>query len=70
MAFQFTVNTVPSSHTAAVYALKVALIAAGWTVHGSGDGNGNYNATGDVITSATALAHTDAWFVQIGRAHV
>ncbi len=51
----------------ALYQLMVALVAAGWTVKGSGDGTfGNFSATGNIITSgnhvAFGLLNVGAWF--------
>jgi hypothetical protein len=47
----------------AIYALKTALVAAGWTVPSSGSGtSGSYSSSTDLITSAAVLNSAKAWF--------
>lgn len=68
MAFSFDVNQASQASNLQMYRLKVALLAAGWTVDSSGTGSsgtgsGVYSAAGDVVTSAALLGNTQAWFV-------
>ena len=66
MAWTFTTNLNPAGGPAAIFNLKTALKAAGWTVPRSSDGS-TYNAAGDQIsvpgTGAGGMANTRAWFV-------
>lgn len=66
MSWQFTVNQNPSGGPAAIFNLKTALKAQGWTVPRSSDGT-TYNAAGDQITqagtSAGGMSNAFAWFV-------
>jgi hypothetical protein len=58
----FTQGVAPGWATC-FYTLKTALVAAGWTVNSSGTGNsGSYSSTGDLISSATVMNGTYAWF--------
>lgn len=63
---QFTDTTITSSFAAA-YAWKVAMLAAGWTCVGSGDGSANFSTSGDVITGSNSGAHgidnAKSWFI-------
>lgn len=62
----FTDTTITSAFTAA-YAWKVAMLAAGWTCVGSGDGSANFSTSGDVITGSNSGAHgidnAKSWFI-------
>jgi hypothetical protein len=68
MPFNFVKNiTVASGNgCAAIYNLKTALKANGWTVESSGDGLAAYGSSTDVITSsgsgANGLDNTSSWF--------
>lgn len=66
MAYTFTTAQLPATGAIAMYTLKTALKAAGWTVKKSSDGT-TYNSTGDQITTgasgAGGLANSKAWFV-------
>jgi hypothetical protein len=66
MANQFTKNLTPTNGADAMYRLKTALKAAGWTVPRSSDGT-TYNSGGDQITTGTSGAggmnNASAWFV-------
>jgi hypothetical protein len=66
MALQFTVNQLPATGADAIFRLKAALKAAGWTVLRSSDGT-TYNASRDQISQAGSgaggMANNLAWFV-------
>lgn len=66
MAFSFDINNVPANGCVAMFILKRALKAAGWTVPKSSDGS-TYNSSGDQITSgssgANGMYNTRAWYV-------
>lgn len=66
MSLQYTINGIPATGAVAVYNLKTALKAQGWTVPRSSDGT-TYLSSGDQITSgssgANGLANSSAWFV-------
>jgi hypothetical protein len=68
MAYAWTKDTVYTTGTGdgfatAIYALKTALVAAGWTVPSSGSGtSGSYSSSTDLITSAAVLNSAKAWF--------
>ena len=59
MAYQFDVNNTWGSvnHNGALFKLKTQMIAAGWVAKGSGDGLSAFSSTGDIITSAGAVAN-------------
>lgn len=66
MAYVFTKNLTPTSGAVAVFNLKQALKASGWTVLKSSDGS-TYNASGDQLTAGNTvvggLQNIKAWFV-------
>lgn len=63
MSFVYDLNgAVPATGAATIRRLKTALVAAGWTVKGSGSTGTGYSGTGDIITTDAIMAVTDAWF--------
>lgn len=67
MAFTSDLNNVsPVSQAVAIFDLKAAMVSAGYTVRGSGDGIAAHSTTGNVITSsgsgANGMNNADAWF--------
>jgi len=72
MTFVFTKDTIFTGNVApgcatAIYTLKTALVAGGWTVMSSGTGdngtgNGVYNSSGDAVTTAALMNNRYAWF--------
>lgn len=66
MAYTITANQTPASAAIAVYLLKTALKAAGWTVVRSGDATSYFNASDGITSGASGaggLNNTGAWFV-------
>jgi hypothetical protein len=70
MAYTFSLNNAGYDFGTALLNLKTMLVAAGWTVPASGDGNAIYSSSGDVCTASTAgvaaqansLTNANAWF--------
>lgn len=62
MAFTFSINNTFSSLADGWYQFKEALKAGGWAVTQTGDGV-TYSSVSDLITTATVMNNTRAWFV-------
>jgi hypothetical protein len=64
--WQFSTNNTPATGAVAMFLLKSALKAAGWTIPKSSDGT-TYNSSGDQISSgasgANGMGNALAWFV-------
>jgi hypothetical protein len=67
MAYVFSTNNAPSTHYEAVYQLKAALLAAGWTVLSSGTGSSGAGSgvfgAGDLLTTLALASNPNCWFV-------
>lgn len=65
MTYTFSVNNLPSTGSEAIWDLIIALISAGWTQIGSGDGftydNGSAGPVAGAASGATGLANSNAW---------
>jgi hypothetical protein len=67
MSVTWSLNLSPATGSEAMFNIKTALKAAGWTVPRSGSGSGGSTTTSDLITSAGTgvggMANTSCWFV-------
>ncbi len=67
MAITWSLNLSPATGSEAMFNIKTALKAAGWTVPRSGSGSGGSTTTSDLITTAGTgvggMANTNCWFV-------